>query len=335
MNLSLQRVESNRNFNNKIWNATRFVVGKLGEIESGDRDREQSLADRWIMSRLSRTIEDVNRLFEAHNYGEAGRQIYEFFWSEFADWYIEIAKGQIEAGGAAANSARLVLTRVLDHTLRLLHPFIPFVSEEAWGHLKQAAGEELAPPEGVRLSAHAEGWAEALMIARWPQAGAQDADAEAGMQLIIELIRGIRNVRGEYNVQPGKRIPALIAAGEHAELLNAQKDILTSLARLDDAQLLISPTLAGDDVPEQAASIVSGGVTCYLPLAGLLDLQAERARLQKELEQVLALITRSKGQLASPFAARAPAHVVQRERDKLADLSQQRQQLKARLEDLA
>jgi valyl-tRNA synthetase len=323
MNLSLQRVESNRNFNNKIWNATRFVIGKLGEVERGDRER--SLADRWIRSRLNHTIDDVNRLFKSYQYGEAGRQLYDFFWSEFADWYIEIAKGQIERGGGAAHSAAKTLTHVLDQTLRMLHPFIPFVTEEVWGHLKRAAGEDLAP---------AEGWSEALMIARWPDAGDRDPAAEADIELIIELVRGIRNVRSEYQVQPGKRVAALIAAAEHADLLSAQKDILTRLARLDENQLTIQPTLSEDELPGQVASIVTGGVTCYLPLAGLIDLGAERARLQKELDQVTSMIARSEKQLAGPFAQRAPAPVVQRERDKLADLKGRREQLEERLSAL-
>jgi valyl-tRNA synthetase len=329
MNLSLQRVESNRNFNNKIWNATRFVIGKLGEIERGDgdrdRDREMSLADRWIRSRLNHTIDDVNRLFESYQYGEAGRQLYDFFWSEFADWYIEIAKGQIERGAGAAYSAAKTLTHVLDQALRMLHPFIPFVTEEAWGYLKRAAGEDLAP---------AAGWPEALMIARWPEAGERDPGAEASVELIVELVRGIRNIRSEYQVQPGKHIAALIAAAEHTDLLRAQKDILTRLARLDENQLTIRPTLSEDELPGQVASIVTGGVTCYLPLAGLIDLEAERARLQKELDQVTSMIARSEKQLVGPFAQRAPAPVVQRERDKLADLQGRREQLEERLSAL-
>jgi valyl-tRNA synthetase len=335
MNLSLQRVEANRNFTNKIWNATRFVSGKLEtlakvqNLRKGASDR--SLADRWIRSRLNRTIQDVNRLFEAYQFGEAGRQLYEFFWSEFADWYIEIAKGQVDQGGAAAESAGQTLTHVLDQILRMLHPFIPFVTEETWGHLKRAAGETFAPQDG---------WPEALIIARWPEAGATDESAENDMGLVIELIRGIRNVRSEYNVQPGKRIAALVAAGARADLLNEQKDVLTQLARLDASQLTIQPTVQPPnqdfgELSRAAASVVVGGVTCYLPLAGLVDLDAERARLQKELDEVVALIARSEKQLAGPFAERAPAPVVQRERDKLADLQQRRGQLTERLNALS
>jgi valyl-tRNA synthetase len=327
MNLSLQRVEGNRNFTNKIWNATRFVIGKLAAVPDLQMSVDQikwSLADQWIYSRLNRTIYDVTRLFEAYQYAEAGRHLYEFFWSEFADWYIEIAKGPIDQGGMAAHSAGRTLVHVLDQTLRMLHPYIPFVTEETWGHLKRAAGDTFVPHDG---------WSDALIVARWPQAGEQDTAAEADMNLVIELIRGIRNVRSEYKVQPGRRIAALIAAGEQAELLSSQGDVLTQLARLGPDELTIEPTLEPPD--QDTASIVIGGVTCYLPLAGLVDLAAETARLQKELEQVLEMIARSEKQLSGPFAERAPTQVVQRERDKLANLQQRYQQLEERLRSLS
>ncbi len=324
MNLSLQRVEGNRNFANKIWNATRFIVGMVGQAPATGPTRSpaRSLADRWIRSRLNHVIADVTRLFDTFQYGEAGRQLYDFFWSEFADWYIEIAKVQAGRGEAAAWSTLDTLVHVLDQTLRMLHPFIPFVTEEAWGHLKRAAGDRFAP---------AEGWPQALIIARWPEPGPTDEAAEADMALLIELIRGVRNVRSEYKVQPAREITALIAAGEYADLLQAQRDLLVRLARLDAGQLTIRPTV---DSPSQAASVVASGITCYLPLAGLVDLEVERARLQKELDEVNGRIARSERQLAGPFAEKAPPHIVQRERDKLADLRIQREQLSATLERL-
>jgi valyl-tRNA synthetase len=205
----------------------------------------------------------------------------------------------------------------------MLHPFIPFVTEETWSHLKRAAGETFSPHDG---------WPEALIIAPWPEAGDTEQAAEADMGLAIELIRGIRNVRSEYNVQPGRRVAALIAGGDHAAMLAAQRDVLTQLARLDPDQLAIQPAI---EPPHQVASIVVGGVTCYLPLAGLIDLEAERARLGKELDEVVAVIARSEKQLAGPFAQKAPPDVVQRERDKLADLQQRREQLEERLNALS
>ena len=199
----------------------------------------------------------------------------------------------------------------------------PLPIEEAWGHLTRAAADVFAPRDG---------WPAALIIAPWPLASgvgeAIDADAEKNMDLIIELIRAIRNVRSEYGVQPGRRIAALFAAGEETDLLTAEQDILIQLARIDANQLTIQPAVAA---PAQVASIVAGGVTCYLPLANLIDLEAERLRLNMELDRVLAAIARSEKQLAGPFAQRAPADVVQREREKLADLMSRQAQLEERL----
>jgi valyl-tRNA synthetase len=325
MNLSLQHVEGNRNFNNKIWNATRFITGKLVSLPAPrqtDIRTQPSLADRWIVSRLNDTVRDVTRLFEAYQYGEAGRQLYEFFWSEFADWYIEIAKGQIFRGDGAAYNACRTLAHVLDQVLRLLHPYIPFVTEECWGHLKQAAGEAFAPQEG---------WPDALIISSWPRGGKTDDTAEAEMNLLIDLIRSIRNVRSEYKVEPARRIAAVFSAAEKTELLANQREILIQLARLDHSSLVIQPTTLA---PDQAASVVVGPVTCYLPLAGLIDLVAEKARLGKEFDRVSDMIARSEKQLAGPFASRAPEPVVQREREKLADLIQRRDQLEERLNSL-
>jgi valyl-tRNA synthetase len=207
---------------------------------------------------------------------------------------------------------------VLDESLRLLHPFIPFVTEETWGYLKEAAGGK--------------DWPAGLMVAPWPQAAGRDLEAEADMGLVMELVRGIRNARAEYNVEPGKRIPALIAAADKLALLQDQAETLSTLARVDETQLTIA---AESPAPSQALTLVAGSVTAYLPLAGLIDLTAERARLDKELAEVQAQIARSQSLLAGPFAQRAPAAVVQRERDKLTDLEGRAERLRGRIADLA
>jgi valyl-tRNA synthetase len=312
MNLSLSRVEGSRNFTNKLWNAARFAIMSLervpGETEGAP---ELALADRWIRSRLAGAIDTVNRLFQNHQYGEAGRQLYDFFWSEFADWYIEASKIPINEGGAPALAAGQTLVTVLDQVLRLLHPYIPFVTEEVWQNLKAAcAGRpELAPPRG---------WEDALIIARWPERGGErDEAAEAAFGLLMELIRGIRNARAESGVQPGRRITALIAAGDHTEMVASQRELLAWLARLDPETLIIEPAL---EAPEQAVTLAFGGITCYLPLVGMVDLDEERTRLQRELAELNEQIARSEGLLAGPFAERAPAHIVRRERDKLKEL---------------
>jgi len=316
VNLSLTRVEANRNFANKIWNAARFVMSNVSTSdELTSLPVDLSLPDRWIISRHNRLIADVTRLFEDYNFGEAGRQIYDFLWGEYCDWFIEISKirlyGQDEE---AQDMAQQVLVHVLDRTMRLLHPFMPFVTEEIWQHL---------PHEG-----------EALIVAPWPEADPMDEAAEAEMALIMEIVRAIRNARAEYKVEPGRRIEAIIiAAGEEYELLSGQKDILITTARLDAEKLHIARTL--ETKPPQALALVVGGVEVYLPLAGMVDLERERQRLNAEIEEVSKGIAGSEKLLANEdFLAKAPAQVVNRERDKLAGYCQRQAKLQERLRSL-
>ncbi len=319
MNLSIERIAANRNFANKIWNAARFLIGNLdGEQPTGEPPSEGlSLADRWILSRLHHLIEDVDRLFESYLYGEAGRQIYDFLWGEYADWYIEISKIALYGEDEAAKSrTRHVLTYVLDQALRMLHPYIPFVTEEIWQHI---------PHEG-----------EALIIAPWPTLDRArfDADAERDMGLTMDLIRAIRNIRAEYKVDPSRQVAAFIEAGDAAPMLEAQKGSFARLANLDLDELTITARL--ESQPEQAAAATVGGVTAYLPLAGMVDLDAERQRLEKEIEQTAGMIKRSEGLLANEgFTAKAPEEVVQRERDKLDELRASLVALRERMSSLS
>jgi valyl-tRNA synthetase len=271
------------------------------------------LPDRWVLSRLNRLIQSVDRLFETYQYGEAGRQIYDFLWGEYCDWYIEASKVRLYDEGADKAIPQAILLHVLETTLRLLHPFMHFVTEAIWQALPEEARE-----------------GEALIMAHWPEPDTAflDDEAEEQMELAMALIRGIRNRRAEYDVTPGKRIPALIAAGEAARWLDEQRAVLCALAKLDPNQLVIEPTL---QPPAQAAAVVVGDVVCYLPLTGLVDLEAEQARLSKKLAEIEGRISRSQALLAGDFAQRAPDHVVQRERDKLADLQTEQAKLKERL----
>lgn len=320
MNLSLDRVASNRNFSNKIWNATRFVVGNLGaDFEPGDGSLETaslSPADRWIVSRLNRLIQEATRLIDEFNFGEAGRQIYEFFWNEYADWYIEIAKIPLQQGDSQTQATtRRVLVYVLDRILRLLHPYIPFVTEAAWQHL---------PHQG-----------ESLCITPWPEAGQVDEAAEADLSLLITMVRAIRNARSENNVEPGRRITALIAAGDKRELVAEQQATLVQLARLDETTLQVTEALP--EKPEDALTVVvEGGLEIYLPLSGLVDVAADRQRLQAEAAELEKRIVGSHKTLANEnFLNKAPAAVVERERAKLADLEAQMAKIEERLEVLA
>jgi valyl-tRNA synthetase len=327
MNLSLQRVEGNRNFTNKIWNAARYILSQVsdGAHHALDIDWEDlGLPERWILSRLSGLITEATRLMDTFQFGEAGRQIYDFFWSEFCDWYLEISKIAIYRGAPEQKAAaQAVLVKVLDESLRLLHPFIPFVTEETWGYLKQASG---AAAEGD------EHWPEALIVAPWPRPANRDEAAEADMALIMDMVRAIRNARSEYDVKPGQQLAASIAAGDRSAMLSKQADILRTLARLDGERLTIEEELPA---PPQALTLVTGTVTTYLPLADLIDLDAERSRLGKELAETEGQMERTRGLLEGPFAQRAPASVVQRERDKLAELESRATRLRERLSELA
>jgi valyl-tRNA synthetase len=332
VNLSLTRVESNRNFANKMWNAARFVISALAakrlsdqafqpfDAETPRRDDALMLPDRWILSRHNRLISNVTRLMEDWQFGEAGRQIYDFLWGEYCDWFLEISKIRLYGEDEEPkDTVRQVLVHVLDRTLRLLHPFMPFVTEEIWQHLKRS---------GTR-----EQWPEALIVAPWPEAGPMDEAAEAEMALIMEMVRAIRNARAEYQVEPGRRIEAIIATGEEYELLTDQRDTLVSLARLNADKLHIARTL--ETKPTQALALVVGGVEIYLPLAGMVDLAKERQRLTAEIEEVSKGIAGSEKLLTNEdFLAKAPAQVVERERDKLSDYRQRQAKLQERLRSL-
>ena len=334
LNLSLDRVANNRNFANKIWNTARFISRAIATFSNdGDRPANPALsaADRWILTRLNETIATVDRLMDGYLFGEAGRQVYDFLWGDFADWYVEIAKVQLAAGGDAARATLATLTTTLDYALRLLHPFIPFVTEETWQQLRRAAVESPALREGY--SPHP--WPEALIIADWPTplplGEAQKGSSAADFETARELIRRIRNARAEQGVEPARYIPAVITAGERAKFIAEQRPILVALARLDDANLTIAPTA---EPPAQALTLALGPLTCYLPLAGMVDLAAERVRLTKETAELDKQIERLSGLLGGPFAEKAPAAVVQKEREKLAGLQASRAELAARLEGL-
>jgi valyl-tRNA synthetase len=330
MNLSLAKVEGNRNFANKIWNAARFIVHNLNKISAadapaGDSERAYTAADRWILTRLNEVIATANRLLDSYQFGEAGRQIYDFFWGDFADWYVEMAKIQLAESGARAWLTLSVLRHVMDQCLRLLHPYIPFVTEETWQHMKSAfesADAGIAPPEG---------WSEALIIAGWPEPGQSYAGSAAAFEAVRDLVREIRAVRAEHGIEPAKRIPARIAAGPRHAFLASQQPLLVNLARLDEAQLEIGETVA---VPDSAVTVTLGDITAYLPLTGTVDLAQERERLQKELAEAEAQIQRLSGLLAGPFAQRAPAALVQKEQEKLAAYEAEATQLRGRLDQL-
>ncbi len=326
LNLSLQRVESNRNFANKIWNMARFVTSNLEGpfLAYTSHNAKLALADRWIVARLNQTIAAVTRLIDGYEFGQAGNLAYDFLWGDYADWYIEAAKvvlagsdpAPLRSGGASSETAKAqtrgVLVHVLDQALRLLHPYVPYVTEAVWQHLPHAPTEQPA-----------------LIVARWPKAGAVDAAALADFGHVQELVRAVRNARSENNVEQKRRIPATVVAGDKADWLRGQRDLLVALGRLDEPHFRVLAQVP--EKPRQAIALVVGSTEVYLPLEGLVDLSAERERLTKELADLDRQIQRSEGLLGSDFASKAPPAVIERERIKLAGLSESRQKVAERL----
>jgi valyl-tRNA synthetase len=314
MNLSLKKVEANRNFANKLWNVGRFVTSALSMAPASPRgEPDWTLADSWVWARMQALIRDVERLFQNHQYGEAGRQIYDFFWGELADWYIEIAKLQLEQGGDRAYYTASAMVSLLDLNLRLLHPFTPFVTEELWGHLKRACQDHAAN------FSPASGWPPALIVAPWPEPREPEgweAAKISDFSLIQDVVRAIRNLRAEKKVKPGRRIPAILVSEQKSSILESQARALGALAQLDLDQLTTTDHLLTK--PEGHIAIVVGPVEIYLPLAGLVDQDEERARLESDLAEVENQISRLEALLAGPFAEKAPPAVVQKEKDRLA-----------------
>lgn len=312
-----ERVEGTRNFANKIWNASRFA---LMNMEGYDKDAElapYTLADKWILSRLQDTIKDVTGLLERFELGEAGRAIYDFIWSEVCDWYIEIAKPRLYNKEAAAEraTAQHVLATVLVSAMKLLHPYMPFITEEIY---------QCLPHE-----------AESIMISKWPVADESlvDPEAERGMNAIMDSIKAIRNMRAEVNANPGKKIPAIMLVSEDLREVVAHNDsYIKLLGGIDNLELR---PLNGKK-PENAMAAVVTGIEVYLPLAGLIDVEKETQRLSKELAAMEKDLQRAGGKLNNAgFLAKAPEDVIAKERAKYEELSGKIEAVKKRMAYLA
>lgn len=312
-----ERVEGTRNFANKIWNASRFA---LMNMEGYDKDAElapYTLADKWILSRLQDTVKDVTGLLERFELGEAGRAIYDFIWSEVCDWYIEIAKPRLYNKEAAAEraTAQHVLATVLVSAMKLLHPYMPFITEEIY---------QCLPHE-----------AESIMISKWPVADESlvDSEAERGMNAIMDSIKAIRNMRAEVNANPGKKIPAIMLVSEDLREVVAHNDsYIKLLGGIDNLELR---PLNGEK-PENAMAAVVTGIEVYLPLAGLIDVEKETQRLSKELAAMEKDLQRAGGKLNNAgFLAKAPEDVITKERAKYEELSGKIEAVKKRMAYLA
>lgn len=334
-----ERTEANRNFANKIWNASRFAMMNLRDFTPPQGELSAlhlELMDRWVLSRYATTALQVHRHLERYDFGEAARALYDFIWTELCDWYIEMAKPRLygHQGEQSRYAAQSVLWYVLLHTLELLHPFMPFVTEEIWQHLPhEGASIMLAPWPALALIDSTSGKANDALSATGAENAFADSAAEAQMSVVMDVIRAIRNIRSEKAVPPDKNIQAITHAdAERQAVLAANKGTIMTMARL--AELRLEDSSAPK--PEKALAAVAAGVEVYLPLAGMVDIDEEAARLRKELAETKEHLRRTAERLANRgFVDRAPAQVVEGARQQLRSLEEKEAKLAARLAELA
>ena len=309
-----EKVESARNFANKVWNASRFVLMNTQTREAIDPALLQ-LPDQWILSRLNKAVAEVSAHMEDGDFGMAANKIYDFAWSEFCDWYIELSKGRLMGEDEEQKrNVRGVLLYVLEGLLKLLHPFMPFLTEEVYQHLPEHDGM--------------------LILARWPEVKAEYAfeTEERQMEGLMEIIRAIRNLRSEMNVQAGRRthVTLIPDAGWESTLAIAEP-YLQRLAYASDVAIGGKDALAG----EKVVSAVCAAGEIRIPLGDLVDLQKELARLEKERKNLEGEIARAQGKLNNPgFLSKAPAQLVEQEREKLKTTQSMLEALDARIKDL-
>jgi valyl-tRNA synthetase len=323
--LTDERLEGGRNFANKIWNASRFVIQSIGaepvswrEVDGSlmlEQRRSWPLEDRWIFSRAVRAMRETNKLLGDFQINEAGHLLHEFFWGEFCDWYLEMAKVRLKAGD---RSPLPVLAAVLQASLRMLHPIMPFVTDAVWQHLRERIDE----PE-----------AETLMACSFPQGDSEpDQEAEDRMAVVIDVVRAIRNIRADKRVDPSRYVEAYVAADGARPDLEAARAILESLARVRPLYLVAD---AAEAPKRGVASAVLARAQVVLPLAGLIDLDGERARLSKQRAEAEEQAGRIAAKLANAaFREKAPAAVVAREEEKLAAARSRLEGLSERLAEL-
>jgi valyl-tRNA synthetase len=307
-----ERLEAARNFANKIWNACRFALMNLEDYEENAYPLKLTLADQWILDRLRVTAQAVNQNLEKYELGEAAREIYDFTWDEFCDWYVETAKARLYKGTAEErHTAQHILVLVLRETLQLLHPFMPFITEELWQHL---------PHTGP-----------SIMLSAYPQAQALESYPQATrkMQLLMEIIRAVRNIRAEMNVPPGKKADlSLFADKDTLAVIAEGADYIKVLSQVDE----ITTAAKGSEPPPQAASAHTAGVEIFVPLKGLIDLEKEAARLKKEIASMEQELKRLAGKLSNQgFLSKAPSEVVEKERSKQVEYEEKHRALQERL----
>ena len=317
--LGSPRTESARAFVTKIWNASRFVLGNLDGFTPGE-PRAVSQADAWIFSRLAKLSAEVTKDIETYQFGEMARELHAFFWNEFCDWYIEFSKASLREEGDARLQTQRNLVYVLDNALRLLHPAMPFVTEAIWENVP-----------------HAEGEAPALMMAKWPEpeslASLVDEESERAVSLLCDVVSAVRSTRARYGISPKQERPVVLRAGfENARVLEGLKSQIISMARA--SELSIVPSDAHK--PAESACVVARGCEVYCVLTGLIDFEAERARLTKERATLQKDEAKFAKKLSNPgFLAKAAPEIVKKDTAKLAELRDKLARVEEQLAELA
>lgn len=313
-----EKIEATWNFSNKLWNASRFALMNMDGLtfDQIDLTGEKSLADKWILTRLQTTIDDVTRLSDKYEFGEAGRILYHFIWEDFCNWYIEMAKLPLNGEDEAAKqTTRSVLAYTLDRIMRLMHPFMPFITEEIWQHL---------PHEG-----------ETITRAAWPtrEASLDFPEAVPAFEAVQNVIRSVRNIRAEVNAPMSKQIQLFISTND----TRVQDDLSSNSSYLQKftnaSELRIEEQMPA---PEKAMSAIVTGAELFIPLADLINIEEEIARLNKELVKYTKEVERVEKKLNNPgFVGKAPAHVIDEEKAKALDYTEKRQAVEARINELS
>ena len=315
----LGRVEGYKNFCNKLWNAARYVLMNTEELDEGDI--ELSSADRWIRAGFDETVAAVHRHFDTYRLDLVAQAIYEFTWHEFCDWYLELSKPVLQSdtsSAAARRGTRRTLIEILEGLLRLLHPIMPFVTEEIW--------QQVAPRTGID--------GPTIMLQPYPRPAVEDADgkAVADIEWLKKFILGVRQIRGEMDIPPGKPLPVILqnASEEHAQRAEEHATLLQRVGRVESVTRLA----AGEEPPASAMALLDD-LRLLVPMKGLIDVDAERKRLGKLMVKVQADLDRARAKLDNPnFVSNAPADVVTQEKQRAADFERQIAQLGEQLEKL-
>jgi valyl-tRNA synthetase len=317
LRFSMEKVEATWNFANKIWNASRFALMNMGDLKFEDIDfsGEKSVADKWILTRLNETIESVTKLADKYEFGEVGRVLYNFIWDEFCDWYIEMAKlplyGEDEQ---AKKTTRSILAYVLDNTMRLLHPFMPFITEEIWQNLPH--------------------YGESITVAKWPEVNQELSDDQAAgeMRLLVDIIRSVRNIRAEVNTPMSKQIKLHIKAKDEAVLSQLEKNRSYLERFCNPSELVLATEITS---PDKAMTSVVTGAELFLPLEGLINIDEEIKRLEKELDKLDKEVERVQKKLSNEgFVKKAPQKVIEEEQAKEKDYLEKRETVRERISEL-